>query len=133
MDILLASARSDLRFALEVLLREERGVAVVGTATGTEGLLALVETTCPDLVIFDWDLPGRPPAGVLAGARAFDCPPYIIVLGKDRAIEQPALNAGADAFVLRGDPPAQLLAAVRQARAQRVASAAEIAQKAKGE
>ena len=121
MDVLLASARSDLRFALEVLLREEPGLSVTGTATGTEGLLALTRINCPDLVIFDWELPGRAPGELLAAVRGPDCSPYTIVLGKDSATRDEALVAGADAFALRGDPPDQLLAVVRQARFRRAA------------
>lgn len=123
MDILLASARSDLRFALEVLLREEPGVTVIGTATGTEGLLALIGVNCPDLVVFDWELPGRLPSELLAAVRGLDCCPYLIVLGKDSVARDEALAAGADAFAPWGDSPDQLLAAVRQARVQRVAAA----------
>ena len=123
MDVLLASARPDLRFALEVLLREQPGLAVSGTTTGSEGLLALAESTCPGLVIVDWDLPGRPPADVLSVVRALDCRPYLIVLGRNARDRKPALAAGAGAFVLRGDPPDHLLAAVQQAQVQRVATA----------
>ena len=123
MDVLLASARTDLRFALEVLLREEPGVSVIGTATGTEGLLALIGSNCPDLVVFDWELPGRPPSELLAAVRGPDCSPYTIVLCKDQAVRDEALAAGADAFALRGDSPDQFLIAIRQARVQRVAAA----------
>ena len=66
MDIVLASARTDLRFAMEVLLREQPGMVVTGTATGSEGLLALIETIHPALVILDGDLPGQPIEDVLA-------------------------------------------------------------------
>jgi DNA-binding NarL/FixJ family response regulator len=133
MDTLLATARSDLRFALEVLLREEPGIAVVGTATGTEGLLALMKSTSPDLVVLDWNLPGRPPADLIAAARVLDDPPYIIVLGKDSASRQAAQDAGADAFVLRGDPPGELLAAIRHSRSLRTAPSRHFPTKAKGE
>jgi DNA-binding NarL/FixJ family response regulator len=119
MDILLASAQSDQRFALEVLLREQPGLAVTGTATGSEGLLALAQSTCPDLVLVNWDLPGRPMADVLAVVCALDCRPQIIVLGRDARDRQAVLAAGADAYVLQGDAPDQLLAAVQQARVQR--------------
>jgi DNA-binding NarL/FixJ family response regulator len=133
MDILLASARSDLRFALEVLLREQPGLAVTGTATGSEGLLALARSSCPDLVIVDWDLPGRPPADVLAVVRALDCRPYLIILGRNARDRKPALAAGADGFVLRGDPPDRLLAAVQQARVRRIAEAIPIPTNMEGE
>jgi DNA-binding NarL/FixJ family response regulator len=132
MDVLLASARSDLRFALEILLREEPGVSVLGTATGTEGLLALLGTHCPDLVVFDWELPGRPSCELLATISDADCTPYTLVLGKDNATRDEALAAGADAFALRGDSPDQLLAVVRRARSRRAALVKMDSTEAKG-
>jgi DNA-binding NarL/FixJ family response regulator len=132
-DVVLASARSDLRFALEVFLREQPGVVVVGTATGARGLLALIRTTCPDLVILDWGLPGQPLAKVLDEARAHEQPPSTIVLGRDEFDRQPALDAGADVYVQRGDPPETLLVALRQLRSRRGAPVDPIPTKAKGE
>jgi len=118
MDILLASVQLDLRLALEMLLHEEPGIDIVGTASETEGLLALIRTTRPDLVILDYDLPGRPCAEALAKAQTADDRPAIIVMGKEARAEQAALAAGADAFVLKGTPPGQLLAAIRQVHAR---------------
>ncbi len=117
MDVVLASAQSDLKLALEMLLREEPGTNIVGTVTETEGLLALIQTIHSDLVFLDWDLPGRPCPEVLATAQSVNCQPTIIVLGKDTSAKQSALAAGADAFVLKGESPEQLLAAIRVARA----------------
>ena len=51
MDIVLASQEYDLRLALEMLFREEPGAAVVGTASESEGLLALIQSTRPNLVL----------------------------------------------------------------------------------
>lgn len=118
MDIVLASQKHDLRLALEMLFREEPGAAVVGTASGSEGLLALIQSTPPDLVLLDWDLPGQSPAGVLAEIKSAARPPKVIVLGKDRDAEEAARAAGADVFVLIGDPPGHLLAASRQVSTQ---------------
>ena len=117
MDVVLASAQSDLKLALEMLLREEPGIIIVGTATETEGLLALIQAIHPDQVFLDWDLPGRSCSEVLATAQSANCKPTIIVLGKDAIAKQSALAAGADAFVLKGEPPEQLLAAIRMTRA----------------
>ena len=114
MDVVLASKEHDLRLALELLLREEPGVYVVGTASHAEALLALVRSACPDLVLLDWDLPGGPLTEVLARVKSTDCIPKIIVLSKDADAEDEALAAGADAFVIKGDPPKRLLAAFFQ-------------------
>ena len=118
MKIVLASVQSDLRLALEMLFREQPGTDVVGTATETEGLLALIQTTRPDLVLLDCDLPGRPCAQVLAQIQTADCVPAFIILGRKASAEGPLLAAGAGAFVLKGDPPQRLLAAVERVRSQ---------------
>jgi DNA-binding NarL/FixJ family response regulator len=118
MDIVLASQDHDLRLALEMLLREESGAYVVGTVSHSQALLALIRTVCPDLVLLDWDLPGQPSTEVLAQVKSADCTPKIVVLSKDGDAQEVALAAGADAFVVKGDPPRQLLAALRHVSSQ---------------
>ena len=114
MRVLLAVAQPDLRLGIELLLDAEPGVTVVGGASETEGALALVATAHPDVMLLDWDLPGRPCSAVLAEARGADPRPAMVVLGRQARTEEAALAAGADAYVLRGDPPEQLLDAVRR-------------------
>lgn len=114
MDIVLASQEYDLRLALELLLREEPGAYVVGTVSHADALQALIQATNPDLVLLDWDLPGQPLAEVLAQVKSADYIPKIIVLSKDAEARGAAVAAGADAFVIKGDPPKQLLVAFRQ-------------------
>ncbi len=116
MRIVLASARPDLRLALEILLREELGTEVVGTVSEAASLRSLLQSSRPDLVILDWDLPGYTPIQLLAEAKQLRRSPQIIVLGRDEGVRKEALAAGADAFVLSGDPPVVLIAAVLQSR-----------------
>ena len=118
MDIVLASKEYDLRLALEMLFREEPGAVVVGTASESEGLLALIRSTHPDLVLLDCNLPGSPAAEILAEIKSVTRPPKIIILGKDADDKEVALAAGADVFLVKGDPPGQLLAATRQVSTQ---------------
>ena len=78
----------------------------------------MIQATNPDLVLLDWDLPGQPLAEVLAQVQSADCTPKIIALSKDGEDREVAVAAGADAFVIKGDPPRQLLAALRQISSQ---------------
>lgn len=117
MNVVLAMRHAHARLALELALRADPGVTVVGAASETEGALALARTARPDLVVLEWGLPGRPAPQVLAEAQKLAQPLRFLVLGSDPRLKQPALQAGACAFVLVGDPPELLLAAVRQARA----------------
>lgn len=119
MDILLASMQLDLRVALEILLREEPGADIVGTASNAASLRALLRASRPDLVVLDWDLPGHPPADLVAEAKGLASRPQVIVLGPDVNAEPAALAAGSDAFILKGDPPRHLVTAVRQAQSRR--------------
>ena len=118
MEIVLASAQLDLRVALEILLREEPGTNVVGTASEAASLRALLRTARPVLVLFDWDLPGHPPASLLAEAKSLNPIIQVIVLGKDPDLTQVAMASGADAFFVKGDPPRPLLTAIRMVRSQ---------------
>lgn len=117
MNVVLAVRHARARLAMELALSEEPGVTVVGTASETEGMLALARTARPDLVVLEWGLPGRPVEVVLVEAQTLASPLYFLVLGRDSCLKQPALRAGACAFVLVGDPPELLLAEVRQVRA----------------
>ena len=116
MKILLATEDPNLRLSLELVLSEEPAVTVAGTASESEGLLALIKSTQPAIVLLDWNLPSRPPADVLAETCCRPESPYLIVLGSSAEDKQTALSAGADAFVVKGDPPDQLLATFRTVR-----------------
>lgn len=118
MEIVLASAQLDLRVALEILLREEPGANVTGTASDAASLRALIQASRPEMILLDWDLPGHPPASLLAEAKSLNPRIQVIVLGKDPDVKQMALASGADAFFVKGDSPKPLLTAVRQARSQ---------------
>ena len=132
MEIVLASAQFDLRVALEILLREEPGTTVVGTASGAASLRALLQVSRPALVLLDWDLPGHPPASLVAEAKSLDPHLQVIVLGKDPDVKHAVLASGADAFFVKGDSPRPLLTAIRQARARRAAVERQIPTETKG-
>jgi len=118
MRIVLASAQFDLRLALEILLREEPGTDIVGTASEAATASSLLQASLPDLLILDWDLPGYAPIYLLAEAKRLRHGPQVIVLGRDAGARQEALAAGADAFVSSSDLPGDLVAAIRQSRAR---------------
>ena len=116
MRVLLATKFADLRLSIELLLSEEPGVTIVGTASEAEGLLGLVGSAHPDIVVLDWDLPGSPAPDLLARASAIWERARFIILGGRAEIREQARQAGAAAFVLKGSPPEQLQAAFRRTR-----------------
>jgi DNA-binding NarL/FixJ family response regulator len=112
MRILIADSQAKVRFALRVLLERQPGVEVVGEAASTGDLLAHAALSCADLALLDWNLAGAAPARLLS-ALGRDHPRLgILVLSGRPEARQAALAAGADAFVSKGDPPENLLAAI---------------------
>ena len=123
MRVVLAVQHSDLGLALQLYLDAEPGLSVVGTATEAASLRALLWTADPDLVILEWDLPGYAPVQLLAEVKRVRSSSQIIVLGDDEGVRQEALAGGADAFVVRGDSPVNLLATIRHSRERHRAGA----------
>ena len=116
MKIVLATADTNLQLSLGLSLSEEPSVAIVGATSESESLLAMIKFARPDIVVADWDLPGRPLAELLDEARTNGQKPKWIVLGGPTAAREQALQAGAAAYVVKGDPPEALLKAFRQTR-----------------
>lgn len=113
MRVLLADDQPGVRSALRLLLEQEPGLTVVAEAAEAGELSALVQRTCPDLVLLDWELPGQHGADLLLALRSF-CPSVsVVVLSGRPEARSAALLAGADAFVSKGDPPEQLLVTVK--------------------
>lgn len=118
MKILLATKDPSLRISLELALSDEPSVTLVGTASEGHGLSALIESSQPNIVIVDWDLPGRSPAKIMAQSHRLFADVRFMVLGTSPVNKDQALAAGADAYVVMGDSPDQLLTAFRRLRKQ---------------
>ena len=114
MNILLAVHQPDLRLAIDLLLREEPGLNVVGVARETKSLLALLRVVRPGVLLLDWVLSGQPLTDVLAKILEWPDQPKIIVLGTIDDDREAILAAGADAFVVKGEAPQQLLTEIHQ-------------------
>jgi DNA-binding NarL/FixJ family response regulator len=111
--ILIASGRSLNRSALRLFLQETRGFDVVGEAADCEELLAQVQTRHPNLVLLEWELPGRPGLELLPVLQGRNGRPVVMVLSGRPELEQVVRDAGAHAFFNLGEPPRRLLAALR--------------------
>jgi DNA-binding NarL/FixJ family response regulator len=118
----LADDQPKVRLGLRLLLELEEWASVVGEAADAEGLLALAEVAQPDLVLLDWSLQSSEKSDLLPALRD-SCPGLaVVVLSGQPDAEQRALDAGADAFVSKADPPEQLLAAIYAAARERAAA-----------
>jgi len=113
LNILIGDASPRVRFGLRLLLEQQPGWRVAGEAEEAQALLDAVHCGCPDLVLLDWELPGMPAQELLTVIRQA-CPHLRVVFmsGKDE-LRQMALQAGADVFAYKADPPEKLLRLIR--------------------
>lgn len=109
MRVLLADDQAHIRSSLQMLLRQEQGMTVVGQVGEAIDMVVQIGLTHPDLILLDWELPGLPDIGSMPGLRSVYPNLLVIVLSGRPEAKREALAGGADAFVSKADPPEQLL------------------------
>lgn len=113
--ILLIDDHEIMLQGLDLLLRDQPGLQVVGQASDCAAAWRAVADLAPDLVVMDLNLPGEGGASLAARIRAQFPGTKIVVLtghAEGRYLEA-ALAAGADGFVSKADGCANLLQALR--------------------
>jgi DNA-binding NarL/FixJ family response regulator len=96
-------------------LLEAEGFAVVGEASDGDEAVRLVAQTRPDVLLTDLVMPGTDGIEAIRRVRAGDVPVGILVLTSFSGAEQviPAIQAGADGYLLKDAGPAALTDAIR--------------------
>jgi DNA-binding NarL/FixJ family response regulator len=95
--------------ALNMLLKFEPELEIVGESTDALSLVAQVEALKPDLVLLDWELPGNSITAVIESLKRAEKSCQVIILSRRPEAEHAALTVGADAFVSKTDPADSLL------------------------
>ena len=116
MRILLADDRVKVRSALQLLLEQEPDVEVVGEAGDDSGLLLLAEKETPDVIMLDWELPGRPVAALLAEVGHLLPAVKVVAMSVLPEARRAAHEAGVAAFVSKNAPSEELLAVLNALR-----------------
>ena len=105
-----------VRSALTLMLGGQLDLEVVGEAADGHEALRLVDGLSPDVVLMDIRMPRL--NGLEATRRLHEAPdpPHVIVLTTFDADEHvvAALAAGADGFLLKDTPPAEIVESVRR-------------------
>lgn len=114
MRIILAARDADLRLAMQLLLSEEPGVNVIGSVSDANGLLALINSTDPDLVLMDVNLPGQSLQDTLSEIGAYGSPPKIVLLGQEAVLNEEITQSNVEYYLQIGEPPEKLVEAFRQ-------------------
>ena len=113
-QILLADDNSDLRSALRLLLETRFELNLIIEARDMEHVLAQVEDSRPDCIIFDWEIPGRPIRERVKVLRTLVPDLMIIVTSARPEAKEEALLEGADDFISKSDPPVKILDAIQK-------------------
>lgn len=113
-DVLLVEDHPTFRYGLRLRLDAEDDVTVVGEAGTVAEAMALVESTAPDVVVVDLDLPGA--NGIELIRRIAVAAPrvatLVLTMLSDDSIVA-AMRAGARGYLLKDAEPARIVAAVR--------------------
>jgi DNA-binding NarL/FixJ family response regulator len=109
MRVLVADSDPRVRTALNMLLKFEPELAIIGESVHASSLLAKAEELEPDLVLLDWELPGNSITALIEQLKNAESPCRVIVLSRRPEAEQAAMTVGADAFVSKTDPADSLL------------------------
>lgn len=121
MRVLIADDHRSVRQAVRAILSFEDDIDVVGEAADGQQTLELARRLRPDAVVLDSSMP-RLTGLEVARRLASELPKTAVVFHSlDSEVRDEALAAGAEAFVLKDAPMAELLRAVRGAggKAQR--------------
>jgi DNA-binding NarL/FixJ family response regulator len=113
--VLLVDDDALVRAGLRMILSSAEDLEVVGEADDGARVLAAVREHRPDVVLMDIRMAQMDGITATTALRHLDPPPQVIVLTTFQADEQvmSALRAGANGFLVKDTPPAEIINAVR--------------------
>jgi two-component system, NarL family, response regulator DesR len=110
--ILLADDNKDSRSALALLLETRLGATIVGEASTMESLLEQAAVTRPEVVLLDWELPGKPEADRILVVRSVAPGARVIVISARPESASQVIDA--DAVVNKFDSPEHILSVLQR-------------------
>lgn len=118
--IVLADDHVLLRQGLRTILKGVGDLEVVGEAGDGRELLTLLEGVAPDLIILDISMPHLRGLEVIGRVKAIRPGTKVLILSMHKEFLYPALNAGADGYLLKEDADRELFSAIEHIRNGRI-------------
>lgn len=105
MRVLLIDDHESFLNALGAMLKQARGIEVVGCANGGIEGLELAAVFHPDLVVVDFAMPDMDGVSVTQKLKAGANPPKVVMMSfhAEPEYRDMAIHAGADAFITKTD------------------------------
>jgi len=116
MRLFIAVADQGLRLAMQVFLHQETGMDVIGLAADSKKLLAKIEATEPDVLLLDWQLPGKAVAELIQEIRAMELPIQIVVISLRPEEDVAFIDSGVDAYIGKSSLPEELMDCLQSLR-----------------
>ena len=99
-----------------MLLGDEPGMAVIGISDRREGLLSVVATSQPEVVLLDDGLAKKATPLLISDLHLLECHPKIIVLSLNPQTAAATLADSVEGFISKTAPPDELLPILRKMR-----------------
>ena len=112
-SILIADDNPAIRSALALLLETRLHVRIIAEADSMDTLIEGVRRLSPDIVILDWELPGRPLGDRIAALKTLQPALKVVVTGTQPEIADQALAVQADAYVCTCAQPELVVEAIQ--------------------
>ena len=116
MQIVIAGRQSVTRSAIRRLLQIKLGLDQISEAVTPADLMTQIESGDIALVVLDANLRDQCVAQLVTDLKQVPDPPIVFALDSSPDSRQVFLDAGADEFLYKGDPPKRLLIAVETVR-----------------
>jgi DNA-binding NarL/FixJ family response regulator len=117
--VLIADDDPVMRMLVGAIVARDPGLSLAGEAEDADQAVAAAERLAPDVALLDLEMPGG--GGPAAARRIRERAPGVRVLAlsahEDGAAREEMLAAGAVGYVVKGAPPDQVAAAIRNAAA----------------
>jgi len=114
--ILLADDNISLRSALALLLETRLIAQVIGQVNSVDSLFTEAGSTQPDIIIIDWELPGRYriSSHVIETLRRLSPKSLLFISSANPEVASSTLDASADGFINKADSPDDLLETIQR-------------------
>ena len=112
-NIIIAVRDIDLRLSLDLLLRDEPYLNVLGTSSTLESTFGLTRIERPDLILLEWAMSNRPIEEMLKEIKDHSPNSKVILLGNSTNQETLDRQCGADAYLRIGGAPEDLRSTIK--------------------
>lgn len=114
--VLIADDHAIMRDGLKEILATVNGFELVGEAANGNEVMEALQQTQPDLLMMDMNMPGISGIGLIERVKTLypKLPVLVLTMLDDVQIAMRALKSGADGYITKDRPAAELVAALRK-------------------